>query len=96
MAIYSRLVALRESVVEVKQHPALLHHQMILKYDHPELGPLSLMGQPLRFSETQAPDAGPPPTLGQHTTDVLRQAGYTDPEIAELRRRGVIVGKDAP
>jgi crotonobetainyl-CoA:carnitine CoA-transferase CaiB-like acyl-CoA transferase len=83
-----------QSLQEFMQDPAVLHHQMIVKYDHPELGPLSLMGQPLRFSETQAPDAGPPPTLGQHTTDVLRQAGYTDPEIAELRRRGVIVGKD--
>lgn len=83
-----------QSLREFMQDPAVLHHKMIVQYDHPELGPLSLMGQPLRFSETQAPDAGPPPTLGQHTTDVLRQAGYTDPEIAELRRRGVIVGKD--
>jgi formyl-CoA transferase len=53
------------------------------------------MGQPLRFSETQAPDAGPPPMLGQHTSEVLRRAGYADHEIAELRRRGVVAGKDS-
>jgi crotonobetainyl-CoA:carnitine CoA-transferase CaiB-like acyl-CoA transferase len=52
------------------------------------------MGQPLRFSETQAPDAGPPPVLGQHTRAVLREVGYTDGDIADLYRRGVIAGKD--
>jgi crotonobetainyl-CoA:carnitine CoA-transferase CaiB-like acyl-CoA transferase len=83
-----------QSLQQFMQDPAVLHHRMIVKYDHPELGPLSLMGQPLRFSETQAPDAGPPPMLGQHTSDVLRQAGYADHEIAELRRRGVVAGKD--
>ena len=87
--------ALTQSLQQFMRDPAVLHHKMIVQYDHPELGPLSLMGQPLRFSETQAPDAGPPPTLGQHTTEVLRQAGYRDHEIAELRRRGVIAGKDA-
>jgi crotonobetainyl-CoA:carnitine CoA-transferase CaiB-like acyl-CoA transferase len=86
--------ALTQSLQQFMRDPAVLHHKMIVQYDHPELGPLSLMGQPLRFSETQAPDAGPPPTLGQHTTQVLRQTGYADHEIADLRRRGVVAGKD--
>ena len=87
--------ALTQSLQQFMRDPAVLHHKMIVQYDHPELGPLSLMGQPLRFSETQAPDAGPPPTLGQHTTQVLRQAGYADHEIADLRRRGVVAGKES-
>ena len=86
--------ALTQSLRQFMRDPAVLHHKMVVQYDHPELGPLTLMGQPLRFSETQAPDAGPPPTLGQHTTQVLRQAGYADHEIADLRRRGVVAGKD--
>ena len=87
--------ALTQSLQQFMRDPAVLHHKMIVQYDHPELGPLSLMGQPLRFSETQAPDAGPPPMLGQHTAQVLRQAGYADHEIADLRRRGVVAGKDS-
>ncbi|HTI54053.1 MAG TPA: CoA transferase [Verrucomicrobiae bacterium] len=87
--------ALTQSLQQFMRDPAVLHHKMVVQYDHPELGPLSLMGQPLRFSETQAPDAGPPPMLGQHTAEVLRQAGYADHEIADLRRRGVVAGKDS-
>jgi len=85
-----------QPIQEFMRDPAVLHHNMIVQYQHPEVGPLTLMGQPLRFSESRAPDAGPPPVLGQHTADVLRAAGYTDGEIADLARRGVVAGKDLP
>jgi formyl-CoA transferase len=75
-------------------HPAVLHHKMLVEYDHPEVGKLKMMGLPLRFSETPGADPGPPPMLGQHTAEILRGAGYTDADIADLHRRGVIAGKD--
>jgi crotonobetainyl-CoA:carnitine CoA-transferase CaiB-like acyl-CoA transferase len=85
-----------QTIRQFMTDPAVLHHNMIVNYEHPEVGPLTLMGQPLRFSESRGPDAGPPPVLGQHTTEVLRSAGYTDGEIADLGRRGVVAGKDLP
>ncbi len=85
-----------QPIREFMRDPAVLHHKMIVSYEHPEVGPLTLMGQPLRFSGSPVPDAGPPPVLGQHTAEVLRAAGYTDGEIADLGRRGVVAGKDLP
>jgi len=83
-----------QSLQEFMRDPGVQHLKMTVQYEHPELGSLTLMGQPIRFSDTPAPDAGPPPLLGQHTRAVLREASYSDDEIADLQRRGVITGKD--
>lgn len=83
-----------QSLQEFMRDPGVRHMKMTVQYEHPEVGPLTLMGQPIRFSDTPAPDAGPPPVLGQHTRAVLREAGYADGDIADLHRRGVIAGKD--
>jgi crotonobetainyl-CoA:carnitine CoA-transferase CaiB-like acyl-CoA transferase len=81
-----------QTVAEFMDDPAVRHHDMIREYDHPEVGRLRMMGQPLVFSASPTRDPGPPPTLGQHTDAVLGEIGYTDVGIAELKRRGVVKG----
>jgi crotonobetainyl-CoA:carnitine CoA-transferase CaiB-like acyl-CoA transferase len=78
------------TIDEFRRHPLTRHHGMARTYDHPEVGPLTLPGSPLLFSLTATRDMGPAPTLGQHTEAILRDAGYTDAERADLRTRQVV------
>ena len=79
-----------QTVLEYLDHPAVRHHDMVHEYEHPEVGRLRVMGQPLVFADTPTRDPGPPPTLGQHTDEILREAGYDAATIAELRARKVV------
>jgi crotonobetainyl-CoA:carnitine CoA-transferase CaiB-like acyl-CoA transferase len=47
-------------------------------------------GFPYKFSDTPAEVRLPPPLLGQHTEQILRDAGYSSEEIEILRRSEVI------
>ncbi len=92
MAAHDILAAPVQPLTAFLGDPAVRHHAMVREYDHPEVGRLTLMGQPLVFSETGTRDPGPPPTLGQHTDAVLAELGYDPGTIADLRRRGVVGG----
>lgn len=72
-------------------HPHAEARGMVVAAEHPTAGPLRLLGRPIKFpGESQAP-LEPPPTLGQHTAEVLRRdLGLSEERIAELRRLGVI------
>jgi crotonobetainyl-CoA:carnitine CoA-transferase CaiB-like acyl-CoA transferase len=57
---------------------------------HPTAGKVSLVRSPMRFSATPVEHAVPPPTLGQHTDEVLRWLGKSEAEISRLRREAVV------
>ena len=79
-----------QTIDEFRTHALTRHHGLAREYDHAEVGRLTLPGSPLVFSVTPTRDVGPSPTLGEHTDDVLRAAGYTDDAIADLRARKVV------
>jgi len=58
--------------------------------DQPQLRARGVLSCPVRLSETPARAPGPAPALGQHTAEVLAEAGYPSAEIASLREAGVI------
>jgi crotonobetainyl-CoA:carnitine CoA-transferase CaiB-like acyl-CoA transferase len=62
----------------------------ITELDHPELGTVSVVGNPIGMSETPVGPAGPPPELGQNTEEVLLEAGFEWDEIETLRKSGAV------
>ncbi|MFQ5519785.1 MAG: CaiB/BaiF CoA transferase family protein [Candidatus Methylomirabilia bacterium] len=77
-------------VDEALASPQARARQMVVEVKGPSGSPLKLLGTPLKF-QSAGQEIGPPPTLGQHTEEVLRDLlGYGEERIGALRREGVI------
>jgi crotonobetainyl-CoA:carnitine CoA-transferase CaiB-like acyl-CoA transferase len=59
--------------------------------EHPTEGKINLTAPPMKFSETPAEIRTLPALLGEHSIEVLREAGYSEADIAALLAEGVIV-----
>jgi crotonobetainyl-CoA:carnitine CoA-transferase CaiB-like acyl-CoA transferase len=78
-------------------HPHALAREMVVTAEHATVGPVKVIGRPIKFPGAKQPPVTAPPTLGQHTEAVLRdRLCYTDDEITELRRAGVIDRRAKP
>lgn len=79
-----------QQMAKLFDDPQVLHNEMVVEYDHPELGHIAQMGIPVKLSETPGRVFGPPPLLGQHTFEVLEELGYSPAQVEELKKRRVI------
>ena len=75
---------------EVMDDPQVRAREMVVRTEHPTLGTISTLGTPIKLSATPLAPGRPAPLLGQHTDEVLREAGYDAGEIAALRADGVV------
>jgi crotonobetainyl-CoA:carnitine CoA-transferase CaiB-like acyl-CoA transferase len=79
------------SVEEVAFDPEVAERQMLKDSEYPTRGPIKVLGTPLKLSEMDAHSpVVPPPTLGQHTEEVLASVGVTGVELQRLREEGAI------
>ena len=76
---------------ELFADPQVAAREMLAQIEHATIGPLTVLGVPVKLSETPGGVRMPPPTLGQHTNAILeRDLGFTTDAIAGLRRQNVI------
>ena len=69
---------------------------MVVELDQPELGPVRQLGVPVKLSRTPGDPSRPAPAFGEHTEEVLREAGYSAEEVAALLESGAAAGCRAP
>ncbi|MBD8554370.1 CoA transferase [Rhizobium sp. CFBP 8762] len=69
----------------------ILHNKTFVEYDHPTEGRVKTPGFPIRFSKTPSEVERGAPVTGQHTREVLAEAGYDEARIAELENSGAVL-----
>ncbi len=78
-------------MADLAQDPQVLARQLIVSQQHPVVGEVKSAASPMRFSETPASYRLPPPQIGEHTSDVLREwLAQDDTQIEQLRHQGAI------
>ena len=79
------------NLAQVLSEPQVLAREMVVEVDVPVAGPTKVTGVPIKLSETPGSVRTPPPTLGQHTEEVLESVlGMDEAQRNALRQEGVV------
>ncbi len=68
---------------------------MVVEVDQPRLGPVRLLGMPVKFRGAPGDATRPAPALGEHTQEVLAEAGLGESELEALLQSGAAAGLNA-
>jgi crotonobetainyl-CoA:carnitine CoA-transferase CaiB-like acyl-CoA transferase len=69
--------------------------EMVTELEQPGIGPVRQLGVPVKMSRTPGRADRPAPAFGEHTDEVLREAGYGEDEIAAMKEAGAAAGPSA-
>jgi crotonobetainyl-CoA:carnitine CoA-transferase CaiB-like acyl-CoA transferase len=87
---YDLLVECVQEYGELAADPQVSANEMLATLDHAQHGPLPIVAPAVRMSGTPGTIRHAAPEFGQHTEEVLLEAGFTWEEIDGLRTEGVI------
>ena len=75
---------------DVPANPQIKHNEIVYEVEHPTAGRMRQCRPAARFSRTQAESGPVAPLMGEHTDEVLREAGYSPEDINAMRDLGAI------
>jgi len=78
------------TIPEVFEEPQVVHRNMLRHLEHPLAGTVPQVVTPVRFKEAGLNIQSPPPLLGQHTEEILRELGRGPDDVERLRASQVI------
>jgi CoA:oxalate CoA-transferase len=80
-----------QTVDQVVRDPQLAFREMFIEVQHPRVGPIKMVGSPIKLSRSKPAKSRPSPDLGEHTAEVLGEVlGYTATDVEALRQEKVI------
>ena len=77
------------TLLEASRDPDVIANKYIIEVDHPKAGKIREVGFPWKFSKF-TPQAGIAPELGEHNQEILHGLGYSDADIDQLKKEGVV------
>ncbi|MFQ5739536.1 MAG: CaiB/BaiF CoA transferase family protein [Acidobacteriota bacterium] len=84
-----------QSMDQALDHPQVLGREMVMECSHPTAGRIRLLGLPVKHSQTPAALHRPPPLLGQHTEEILKEVGLSEEDLRRLERLKVVASVGA-
>ena len=78
------------SIAEMHADPQTVAREMVVEVEHSRVGTVKTMGLPVKFSETPGGVRHGAPVMGEHTREILLEAGYSVDEIRSLAEVGAI------
>ena len=80
-----------QQLMELWDDPQVQANKYIVETNHPTLGKVKLANHPIQYSETPSSIRRVAPEIGEHTEEILIEAGYSWDDIANLQDKGVIL-----
>jgi crotonobetainyl-CoA:carnitine CoA-transferase CaiB-like acyl-CoA transferase len=76
--------------LEVSRDEQAAANEFFVEWDHPKYGRIKLLNSPIKLSKTPAEVRMKAPDPGEHTDQIMGELGYSETEIAEMKKAGTI------
>lgn len=78
---------------QVEADAQVRHNEIVQTFEHPDAGTIRVLAHPVRYDGAAPPVRQLPPRLGEHTREVLAEAGYSGDEIERLIADGAAIAR---